>query len=230
MIRKALFLLAAFSAPLSYSAQAQFSVYGDVTLEHMTGIQSSPVLQTLSPPPCSGTTSSTTLCTAYNDSVNPIGFTGGASYDFKTIGSVTLAADARGIVESDHRGAGTNFEGPGTRIYSGLGGVKASFHTRLDYLIPYVQGSAGYARSNYGVLTNATVVSNSANPVYPGISTKNNLEYHVFAGLDLRALAWADWRVVELGYGGLQAFGTYSHSYPIYSVSTGVVFHIPPRQ
>jgi hypothetical protein len=225
MIRKALFLLAALSfASLSYSAQAQFSVYGDVTLEHMTGIQSSPVLQTLSPPPCSGTsTNTTTLCTTYNDSVNPIGFTGGASYDFKTLGSVTLGADVRGIVESDHRGAGANSEGPGTRIYSGLGGVKASFRTRFDFLTPYVEGAAGYARSNYGV-------SNSANPVYPGISTKNNLEYHVYAGLDLRALSWADWRVVELGYGGLQAFGTYSHSYPIYSLSTGVVFHIPPRQ
>jgi hypothetical protein len=36
-----------------------------------------------------------------------------------------------------------------------------------------------------------------------------------------------DYRVAELGYGGLDPFGTYSHNYPIKSVSMGFVFHLP---
>ncbi len=226
MIRKAFPLLAVLScALLAPLAQAQVSLYGTVTLNHMTGIQSSPVLQTLFPPPC--TSASTTNCTAYNDTVNPIGFTGGISYDLKTFNRFTLGVDARGITESDHRGAQSASNGAGTRIYSGLGGVKLSFKTPFDYLKPYAQVSAGFARSNYGVLTNAqhSGTTYPSNPTLTGIPTQNNVAYHVFAGTDLRALPWLDWRVVELGYGGLRSFGTYSHSYPIYSVSTGVVLH-----
>ena len=224
MIRKALPLLALLG--LAASAHAQFSVYGTLTLDHLTGIQSSPVLNTLSPAPCTSTV--TTNCTAYKDSTNPLGFTGGISYGFKTIGPVLLSADARGVISSSHQGAQQASEGAGTRIYSGLGGLKASINThyRVLDLSPYVQGSVGYARSNYGVLNNASV---GVTPTYPGIATENNIEYHAFVGVDLRVLNFADWRVAELGYGALQATGSYSHNYPILSISTGVVFHIPPR-
>jgi len=213
----------ALALPLS-TAHAQFSAYADVTVEQLSGIKSSPVLQTLSPLPCTG--SATTNCTAYNNSVHPIGFTGGASYDWKTFGPATIGFDLRGIVESDRRGAQTNATGSGARIYSGLGGIRASFATPIKPLRPFVQGSFGYARSNYGVLTNAQV---SSNPLFPGIPTQNNLEYHVYAGMDLRFLPVADWRVFEAGYGALQEIGNFSHNYPLYSISTGIVFHIPPR-
>jgi hypothetical protein len=100
MTRKALLLLAAFI--FAASAHAQYSVYGTITLDHLTGIQSSPVLNTLAPPPCTGpTTGPSSTCTAYNNSVDPMGFTGGAGYDFKNFRAFTLGADLRGVVESN---------------------------------------------------------------------------------------------------------------------------------
>ncbi len=227
MIRKALFLLPVLALAAA-SAHAQFSVYGTVTLDHLTGINTSPVLNTLSPAPC--TSAVTTDCTSYRSDVNPIGFTGGVSYDVKQVGPALLTADVRGVVENNHEGAQTNAQGAGTHLYSVLGGVKASFSTPFSLLRPYVEGAVGYARSNYGVLTNAGTLTSSGNPVRPGVSTQGNIEYHVFAGADLRVLPVLDWRVVELGYGALQETGNYSHNYPLYSVSSGVVFHFPPRQ
>lgn len=227
MIRKAL-LLSPVLALAAASAHAQFTAYGTVTLDHLTGIDSAPVLNTLTPGPC--TSAVTTNCTSYKSSVDPIGFTLGASYDVKQVGPALLAADLRVIVENNHEGAQTYSQGAGTHIYSYLGGVKASFNTRLSYLRPYVEGAVGYARSNYGALTNAGSTNSSGNPVRPGVSTQGNVEYHVFAGADLRVLPVLDWRVVELGYGALQETGNYSHNFPLYSVSSGIVFHFPPRQ
>ena len=230
MIRKALPLLAVLSlAPLAPLAHAQLSVYGDVNVTHMTGISSSPVLQTLSPPPCTG--SLTTNCTSYRDSVNPVGFTGGASFDFKHYDRFTLGADARGIVNTGHQGAQSDFDGAGTRLYGAMGGIKVGFNTPILYIHPFVEGAFGYARSNFGVLTNAQHNGSTfpATTVGTGIPTQNGLMYNVFAGTDLHALPWADWRVFELGYGAVHTGGTYGHNYPLYSISTGVVFHIPPR-
>jgi hypothetical protein len=225
MIRKALFLLPVLALATA-SAHAQFSAYGTVTLDHLTGIDSSPVLNTLSPGPCTGAV--TTNCTAYKSSVDPIGFTGGVSYDVKQVGPVLLTADLRLTVENNHEGAQKNSEGAGTHLYSYLGGVRASFHTPLSYVRPYVEGAAGYARSNYGVLTNAGRTS-SGNTVFPGTATQGNLQYNAFAGVDLRVLPVLDWRVVELGAGALHEGGNYSHNYPLYSISPGIVFHFPPR-
>jgi hypothetical protein len=225
-LRLPLAVLALTLSALSATASAQVSVYTLFTVDRMTGITSSPVLNTLSPLPCTGTT--TTNCTAYNDHVNPLGFTGGVSYDFKTFGPVTLAADVRGSITRTHQGAQTLSEGAGAHLYSGLGGLEARFHTPKRYLLPYLEGAVGYGRSNYGVLTNAGVTSNG-NTIYPGVATQNNLEYHAYAGLDLKVVPSADWRVFEVGYGAAQAMGAYAHTYPIYSISTGVVFHFPPR-
>jgi hypothetical protein len=55
----------------------------------------------------------------------------------------------------------------------------------------------------------------------------NNFEYEGLAGLDVKLLPILDWRVAELGYGGLNPFGTLSHNYPIKQVSMGFVFHLP---
>jgi hypothetical protein len=230
MIRKALLLVPVLALAASAHAQApgQFSVYGTVTLDHLTGVNSSPILQTLSPAPCTGSATATANCTAYKSSVDPIGFTGGVSYDIKQFGPVLLSADVRAVVASSHQGAQKSAEGAGTHIYSYLGGVRGTFHTPLTILRPYAQVSAGYARSNYGVLTDAGV-TNSGNPTFPGVATQNAIEYHVFAGADLRVLPLADWRVVELGYGALQSSGNFSHNYPLYTISTGIVLHFPPR-
>ena len=228
-LRLSFAVLALALSASSATAHAQFSAYGMFTVNRMTGINSSPILQTLSPLPCTG--SNTTNCTSYTDRVNPLGFTGGVFYDFKTLGIVTLGVDLRGGVASAKHGAQTYANGTGAHIYDALGGIRATFHTPYKLLAPYVQGSVGYARSDFGVLTDALYNGTSfpANPIYPGIPTQNGIEYQGTAGLDLRVLPWADWRVTELNYGAIQTSGTFSHSYPLYSVSTGIVFHIPPR-
>ena len=233
MTRKALPLLTALAfSCLTAFARAQtgqFSIYGEITVDQLSGIKSSPLLQTLSPLPCSGSTVSTQAspCTQYNNSVHPIGFTGGVSYVFKTIGPAMLTADIRGVVESDKRGAQTLSDGSGVRIYSGLGGIRATFKTPKRLFLPYAEVAAGYARSNYGVLTDAQITNSTS--TFPGVPTQNNLEYHAYAGLDLRITPLVDFRFFEAGYGALQEMGTFSHTYPIYSISTGVVFHFPPR-
>jgi hypothetical protein len=232
MIRTLRFSLAALALALpalSVSAHAQFGAYGMFTATRMTGVTSSPVLNILSPAPCSG--SVTVNCTSYSNAVNPLGFTGGAFYEFKTLGPATLAVDLRGSTVRSKHGAQTLAEGAGAHIYSGLAGLRASFNTPYNPLKAYVQGSAGVGRSNYGVLTN-DVFNGTTYPTtttYPGIPTQTGFEYHVYAGADLRFVPWADWRVFEVGYGGLHTSGTYAHDYPLYSISTGVVFRFPPR-
>jgi hypothetical protein len=140
-------------------------------------------------------------------------------YDFMKLGPVRLGADLRGSILTTKRGAYVNFNGSGARIYSALGGVRASFHTPIAPLKPYIQVSAGLGRSDYGLFsqgsTNGQVVMH------------NNFEYEGLAGLDIKLLPILDWRVAELGYGGLDPFGTYSHNYPIKQVSMGFVFHLP---
>ena len=202
MNRKALSLLAAVPlalfAPL---AQAQLGIYGTVTVQRMSGISGSPV---------------TTAGVTYVDSVDPLGGSGGIYYDFMNFGPVRLGADLRGSIVTTHRGALAASNGAGARINSGLGGVRASFRTPLPYLKPYLEGAAGVGATNYGVLTGNT-----------GVQLRNNFEYHVYAGLDVKVFPIMDFRVAEFGYGGLDPFGTGSHNYPLKSVSTGVVFHLP---
>lgn len=211
MIRTLRLPLAVLALAISAStstAHAQLGAYGMFTVDRLSGIGTSPILP---------------AGVAYNNSVNPVGFTGGAFYDFKTFGPARIGIDLRGSTVNTHRGAQVTSDGSGSHIYSGLAGVRVSFHTLKPYIKPYGQISAGIGRSNYGVLTNASV----ANYVNPGIQTVSNLEYHGFAGLDLGFAPFADWRVVELGYGGLRSFGSAAHTYPILSISTGVVFHFP---
>jgi hypothetical protein len=202
MIRKVHRLLAALSVVfLASFARAQLGIYGTVSVQRMSGIVGSPV---------------TTPGVAYNDTVDPLGGTGGIYYDFKNFGPVRLGGDVRGSIVTTHRGGLADSNGAGARINSGLGGVRASFRTPLPYLKPYLEAAVGIGRSNYGVLTGNT-----------GVELRNNFEYHLYGGLDLKLFPIMDFRVAEFGYGGLDAFGTGTHNYPLKSVSTGVVFHLP---
>ena len=74
---------------------------------------------------------------------------------FKTIGPARLGIDLRGNRFTDSRGAQELANGAGTRLYSVLGGVRATFPPPplLHAVKPYVQGSAGLGRSDYGLLT-----------------------------------------------------------------------------
>lgn len=168
-----------------------------------------------------------------SDSVNPLGGTAGVYYDWKNFGPVRLGFDARGTILNTKRGAYEDFNGPGAKMYSALGGVRATFHTRYRPLKPYIQGSAGWARSNYGLSTDASTASNNCvgnayfTPSCGPTPLYNNFEWQALAGLDIKLLPIMDWRAVELGYGGLDPFGDNGHNYPVKQISTGLVFHLP---
>jgi hypothetical protein len=213
MPRKSVFLLAAIAVATAVSAQAQIGVYGMFTVDRLSRISSSPV----PPPP-----NSSDPAFARSDTVDPIGGTGGVYYDFTKLGPMKLGADLRGSILTTKRGAYINFNGPGARIYSVLGGVRGSFQTPVKSLKPYLQISLGLGRSDYGLYSGRPASSEPLpNAIY------NNFQYEGLAGLDIKMLPVLDWRVAEFGYGGLNPFGTYSHNYPIKQVSMGFVFHLP---
>jgi hypothetical protein len=201
-LRKALLLLAVATFA-TVTAQAQLGVYGTFTASRMSGIKSSPEV---------------TNPGAVNNEVSPLGGTGGIYYDFLKIGPVKLGADLRGSILTTKRGALISANGGGARINSALFGVRAVFNAPVMHhlLKPYVQGSFGLGSTNYGLL-----YGNS------GVTLHNNFEYMGYAGVDIPLLPIMDFRLVELGAGGLNPFGSTSHNYPLQSVSTGVVFHLP---
>src|ERR1700743_734836 len=140
IFRKAVLFLAAVAVTTTASAYAQFGVYGEFTVDRLSNLQSSPLLPTPAPKV---------------DPVNPLGGTGGVYYDFLKLGPVKLGADLRGSIVTTRRGAYSGFDGTGARIYSPLGGIRAVFHTPIAPLKPYIQGSVGLGRSDYG-LSNTT--------------------------------------------------------------------------
>jgi hypothetical protein len=213
ILRKAVLLLAAAAVATATSSHAQVGVYGMFTADRLSRIASSP----LPLPP-----NSTAPAFARANTVDPLGGTGGVYYDFMKLGPVKLGADLRGSILTTKRGAYINFNGPGARIYSVLGGVRGVFHTPVQSLKPYLQISAGLGRSDYGLYTSRP----ASNQPLPNV-IYNNFQYEGFAGLDIKLLPILDWRVAEFGYGGLDPFGTYSHNYPIKQVSMGFVIHLP---
>jgi hypothetical protein len=213
IFRKAVLFLVAVAVATTASAHAQLGVYGEFTVDRLSNIASSP--QPLPP-------NSTDPAFKRRDTVDPLGGTGGVYYDFLKLGPVKLGADVRGSILTTKRGAYVNFNGPGARIYSALGGVRASFQTPVKSLKPYIQISAGLGRSDYGLFVYRPP---SQAPVPNAIFS--NFQYEGLAGLDIKLLPIMDWRVAEFGYGGLDPFGTYSHNYPIKQVSMGFVFHLP---
>ncbi len=187
------------------SAQAQLAAYGTVSVRRMTSI-----------PYTEGTTSYT------NGSFDAVGGTFGLYYDWRTYGPVRLGADVRGSIDNSTKGAYTSTVAGG-HLASGLGGVRASFHVPLIPLKPYVQGSVGFARTNFGTDYNSALATSGVSNT-TGIQLSNHVEYDVFVGADLSILPFVDFRVVELGYGAVQG---HSHTYPIESLSSGIVFHFP---
>jgi len=207
----ALFLAASAVATLATpAARAQAAVYGTFTVNQLSGIKNSPAIPACTPAPL-------TTCPTYNDSVNPLGGTFGGYYDFFNLGPVKLGVDARGTLTTTKRGAQTLSNATGARLYSGLGGVRAVFHTRFVPIRPYIQGSAGFARTDYGV----------SNTSAGKINLTNNFQYMGYAGVDITLLPVMDFRLVEFGYGGINPFGNASHNYPVKTVSSGIVFHLP---
>ena len=194
------------------SAQAQAGVYAVFTATRMGNLQSSPFAAYTN---ANGGTKAT---------IDVSGGTFGGFYEFKTVGPLRLGADVRGNVESSTRGASVTSVGTGSHLYSVLGGVRARTSKTYFHVDPYVQLSAGLGRSDFGLATNTSSANFPYNPDYGAAQLHNGVEYHVFAGADIKLLPVLDFRVVELGYGGLESG---SHNYPLRSVSTGFVFHLP---
>jgi hypothetical protein len=200
-------LLALTSALLTVAtAQAQLSAYGTVTVRRMTDI-----------PYTQGTTSFT------NGSFDPVGATGGIFYDFRTVGPVRLGADVRGTIANSTQGAISVANAGGGHLDSGLGGIRASFHTPFVPIKPYAEGMVGVARTNFGTQFNNGLATTGLTK-QTGIQLSSHLEYDVFAGVDYAILPILDFRIVELGYGAVQGSG---HTYPVQSLSTGIVIHLP---
>lgn len=198
-LRKALLLLAVATF-VTASANAQFGVYGTFTANHLSGLKSSP---------------EATAPGAINNDVSPLGGTGGIYYDFFKLGHVAkLGVDARGVITTTKRGAYINANGGGARVDSGLFGVRAVFNAPVlrTVLRPYLQGSVGVGRSNYGILYGNN-----------GVVIKSSFEYMGFAGVDIPLTSFMDFRLVEVGLGALNN----NHTYPLQSVSSGIVFHLP---
>lgn len=213
-LRKTVLLLAAIvTAFATLPVQAQFAVYGTFTANELSNIVSSP-----EPNP-------NNLGTPRN-SVNLIGGTGGVYYDFMNLGPVRLGADLRGTINTTKQGAYQSYNGGGAKLDSGLGGIRAVFHTPIAPIHPYIQGSVGIARTNYGLLYNEEGVTNNG-IVGNSLILHNNFQYEGFAGVDITVMPFLDIRLVELGYGGINPFGTYSHNYPVKTVGSGLVFHLP---
>ena len=207
LFRKSLLLLTlCLFAPIVH---AQLGVYGLITGQKMSGIDSAN--QSRGWPK---------LDSAYS----PLGWTLGAYYDFYNLGPVRLGVDARGGITTSKKGAQTSSNGAGGYIGNGLAGVRASFHTPIKQIKPYVQGSLGVARTNYGLLP--------ANGPDSGRFT--NLAFGGFVGADITLAPILDFRA-EYGYGGVHSgehnYGTTpgvgSGTYGLQTVSAGFVLRIP---
>jgi hypothetical protein len=181
------------------AAHAQLGVFGTVTLDHVTGIQ------------CREAT-----CGTNDGKVSAVGGGFGAFYDFRSVGPMRLGATVRGDVTTGNKNAAQFASEPKPRVYSALGGVRLMYPVRLFHLAPYVEGAVGMARTN---AANPLPANSNGRTVYPA-----GLQFRGFAGVDLPLLPFLDFRVVELGAGAVRNSGS---TYPIQSISSGVVLHFP---
>ena len=224
VLRKAVGLgLTAFLC-LAGAAHAQLGVYGmyegtDVTNVTCLALQATPSEQ----------------CSSPNGAVKPFGGVGGAYYDFKTFGLVRLGIDARGeFLHANKSAADSTGQSGATRLHGALGGVRASFHTRYNWLKPYAEVGVGWVNSNVtepSCLTNTGITpacgGGSFNPTPRKFD--NFLKYEGLVGVDIRVFPIVDLRPIELGIGEMNRVGTGNgdSSLGVKSIGAGLVFHLP---
>ena len=206
-------------APLALAplAHAQAGVYGMVTAQNLGSLTYSTV----------GNGTANTVTTHTDGSFSPIGGTGGVYYDFKQIGRVRLGADVRGTLAHSIHGADPSNAGSGGRLYTVMGGVRATFPAHYQLLAPYLQGSVGLARTDGGQ-TPATPSGLANNSFQSGrVVIDHGVAYQGLAGLDLKVLPLMDVRIFEVGIGAISGVTNQPGSHLLQSVSVGVVFHLP---
>ena len=207
-------LLAVAPLALAPLARAQGAVYGMVTAQNLGSLTYNTV----------GYGTANTVTTRTDGSFSPIGGVGGVYYDFRNLGRVRLGIDLRGSIASSSHGADPSSTGSGGRLYTAMGGVRATFPTKYKLLAPYVQGSVGLARTDGGRTPDATF--NSPLPLQNGrVAIDHGFAYQGFAGLDLKVLPLMDIRIVELGIGGISGVTDQPGSHLLQSVGVGLVFH-----
>ena len=203
-------------ALLPIAARAQTSVYATVTAHNLGGLTYTTV----------GTGTANTLTTKTDGSFSPLGATIGGYYDFKSIGRIRLGADVRGSITRSNHGADPTNAGSGGRIYTAMGGVRATFPAHFKLLAPYLQGSVGYARTDAGI--SPAVSLNQTNPFPAGrATTSSGVVYQGLAGLDIRALPTLDVRLFEFGLGAISGIQNQPGAHLLQSVSVGLVYHLP---
>jgi len=224
------------------AARAQAGVYVGYTATRLSGISclAPSVVYPASALQCSSGANGEVLnfdgtvhTAAQNGVVNPAGVQAGAYYDFKTFGPIRLGVDLRGGDFHSNKSATSTAGGKNaTGLDDVLVGVKGSFHTRYSWLSPYVQVSAGYARSNATLPFGAT--SGLAGSATAPRSEDNFLMYEGFAGIDIHVFPVIDLRPIELGIGNMNRFGTAGNpdgasSVGVKSIGAAVVFHMPTK-
>lgn len=193
-------------------ARAQFGVYGSYSATRLSG------MTCLDPQG---------LCSSPNGKVNTTGGWGGVFYDFKSYGPVRFGVDLRGGEGHSNKSAVSSAGGAdATATQNVMGGVRASFHTPFRILKPYVEGAAGWGRSN---VTEPFGTTTSANSIVPPRQYDHFLEYAGYAGLDVKIFSIMDLRLVELGIGNMNRLGSGNGASSVGTMSAGVgiVFHLP---
>lgn len=200
---------------LTSSAHAQLGVFANFQGNRIGGF----VCNTQLPP-----TLPAQPCGSESNSMTMFGGGVGAYYDFFNLGPVRLGAELRTAVFSGSKSA-SRYYSSNYRLYSTLGGVRASFNTPIRLVKPYVVGSVGVARTNL-YRTNPYVPDPEKIYNDPRQRT-TNLQYQGFAGVDLRLLPYLDFRLIELGVGGLAGSYPQDGNHLLKSIGTGVVFRLP---
>jgi hypothetical protein len=183
-------------------------------------------------------------CSSANGKVNPAGVQAGAYYDFRNIGPMRLGVDFRGGTMHSNKSATSSAGGNDTTsMTNALLGVRGSFHTHFSWLNPYLQVSAGYARSNATLPTCETTAggillcSGTSSTVTTPIprAYDNFVQYEGFIGLTVHIFSTIDLRPVELGIGNMNRVGSAGYttdpsSVGVKSIGASVVFHLPSSQ
>jgi hypothetical protein len=193
-------------------AQAQFGAYGTYSASRLSG------MTCLDPQG---------QCSSQNGTVNTTGGWGGLFYDFRSYGPMRFGVDVRGGEGHSNKSAVSSAGGAdATATQNVLAGVRASFHTPVKILKPYVEVAAGWGRSN---VTEPFGTTSGSSSIVPPRQYDHFLEYEGFAGVDLRIFPIMDLRVIELGIGNMNRLGSGNgaSSVGIKSAGIGVVFHLP---
>ncbi len=215
------------------AARAQAGVYVGFQATQINGIQCfSPA-----PVPCAngaagGTYTGSTFIGGGTGSISPQGFQAGAYYDFHNFGPMRFGVDFRGGTEHSNKSATSSAGGSDTTVLDdALLGVRGSFHTPISWLNPYVQMSAGYARSNATLPVGITLVAETPLPR----TEDSYFMYEGFLGFTVHIFPMIDLRPVEVGIGNMNRFGSNNGSLDgpssvgVRSIGASVVFHMPSK-